>query len=193
MSSREKAIVSELRTKHKVDDFFYPDISMNIQIPDGLQGEVSQITEVLRKNKLSVNSTNVLQVMKLKRKLLREYSSRSEHKKTLEGYQKLLKTEIKPVGSSIPIEIVFINGLVVVLLSIIARFGLSFADEAGKIAARKLLGKEKSQAKKHNMSLDEYRFVKNAAMVWIEEGKTIESFAEEMRTSRRWRRRRSKG
>lgn len=185
MSSTLEVISSELKERYKIDEFFYPDISMNIQIPDGLKGEISEIIQLLKKNHFEVNSMNVYQVMQFKKKLLTEYRDNHKRRKVLEAYQELLEKKVKPVGSAIPLQLVLVDGLVIILLMIVARFGLSFADEAGKIAARKLLDKEKKQAKRHNMTVEEYRFLKTEAVSWIEEGKTIRSFTKEIKKKKK--------
>jgi hypothetical protein len=185
MSSTLETIYSELKERHNIDEFFYPDISMNIQIPDGLKGEISEIIQLLKKNNFEVNSMNVFQVMKFKKMLLTEYRDNHERKKVFEAYQELLEKKVKPVGSAIPLQLTLVDGLVIILLMIVARFGLSFADEAGKIAARRLLDKEKKQAKKHNMTVEEYRFLKTEAVSWIEEGKTIKAFTKEMKKKKK--------
>lgn len=185
MSSTLHVISSELKGKYKVDEFFYPDISMNIQIPDGLKGEISEVIQLLKKNHFEVNSMNVYQIMQFKRKLLAEYRDNRERRKVLEAYRELLEKKVRPVGSAIPLELLLIDGLVILLLSIAARFGLSFADEAGKIAARKLLDNEKKQAKRHNMNVEEYHFLKTEALTWIEEGKTFRSFTTKIRTKKK--------
>jgi len=185
MSSTLEVISSELKERYKIDEFFYPDISMNIQIPDGLKGEISEIIQLLKKNHFEVNSMNVYQVMQFKKKLLTEYRDNRERRKILKAYQELLEKKVKPVGSAIPLQLVLVDGLVIILLMIVARFGLSFADEAGKITARKLLDKEKKQAKRHNMTVEEYRFLKTEAVSWIEEGKTIKSFTKEIKKKKK--------
>lgn len=185
MSSTLEIISSELKGKYKIDEFFYPGISMNIQIPDGLRGEISEIIRLLEKDHLEANSMNVYQVMQFKKKLLTEYTDNRERRKALKAYQELLETKVKPVGTAIPLELVLVDGLVIILLSIVARFGLSFADEAGKIAARKLLDNEEKQAKRHNMTVEEYRFLKTEAVTWIEEGETIRSFTKEIKIKKR--------
>ena len=185
MSSTLDVISFELKERYKIDEFFYPDISMNIQIPDGLKGEISEIIQLLKKNHFEVNSMNVYQVMQFKKKLLTEYRDNHERRKILEAYQELLEKKVKPVGSAIPLQLVLVDGLVIILLMVVARFGLSFADEAGKIAARKLLDKEKKQAKRHNMTVEEYRFLKTEAVSWIEEGKTIRSFTKEIKKKKK--------
>jgi hypothetical protein len=63
-----KEILNEIKAKHKVDEFFYPNISMNIQVPGGLEGEISDIAQVLKSSDFEVTATNVLQVMELKKK-----------------------------------------------------------------------------------------------------------------------------
>ena len=185
MPSTLELVTSELKGKYKVDEFFYPDISMNIQIPDGLKGEISEVIQLLKKNHFEVNSMNVYQVMQFKKELLTEYKDDRKRRKVLEAYQELLEKKIKPVGSAIPLDLVLVDGLVIILLYIAARFGLSFVDEAGKIAARRLLGNAKKQPKRHNMTVEEYHFLKTEAVTWIEEGKTFRSFVKEIRKKKK--------
>jgi len=184
MPSISDIISSELKEKYRIDEFFYPDISMNIQIPDGFKGEISEIIQLLEKNHFEVDSLNVYYIMQFKKKLLGKYH---EQKQILKAYQKLLETKVKPVGMTIPLDLVLVNGLVFILLSIVARFGLSFADEAGKIAARKLLDDERKQAKRYNMTVEEYRFLRTEAIAWVEEGKTIKSLVKEIRIKKKKR------
>jgi hypothetical protein len=184
LPSSLETISLDLREKYRVDEFFYPDISMSVQIPEGLKGEVFEITRILKKNRFEGESLNVYQVMQLKKKLLTEYMESSRRRKVIEAYQELLGKKIKPVGSTIPIEMILVNGLVVILLSMVARFGLSFMDEAGKIAARRLLNEEKKQARKHNMAIEEYRFLKGEALVWINKGTALKSFAMKLQTDK---------
>ena len=172
LSVRE--ILNELKAKYKVDEFFYPNISMNIQVPGGLEGEISDISRVLKSSGFEITATNVLQVMELKKKLLTKYTSEAERQKILADYQELLATRVKPVGTVLPLELILVNGLVIILLSMVAKFGLSFADEAGKILARKVFDEDKKQSKKLNMTEDEYRFLKTEAKFWIDsEGNTL--------------------
>jgi hypothetical protein len=86
----------------------------------------------------------------------------------LTDYQELLATKVKPVGTVLPLELILVNGLVIILLSMVAKFGLSFADEAGKILARKVFDEDKKQSEKLNMTEDEYRFLKTEAKVWVD-------------------------
>jgi hypothetical protein len=185
MLSASESVSSELKGKYEVDEFFYPDISMNIQIPDGLKGEISEIIRLLEKNDFEASSSNVYQVMQLKKKLLTEYRDNSKRGNVLKAYRELLGKRIRPVGSTIPIELVLVDGLMVILLSIVARFGLSFADEAGKIAARKLLDKGKKQAKRHNMTLEEYNFLKTETVAWIDEGKSFGFFTKQIKKKKK--------
>jgi hypothetical protein len=188
MVSEAEDIFSELKTKRKVDDFFYPGISMDIQIPDGLKGEISGITRLLGENNFETDSSNVFNVMKLKKKLLNEYTSNATYRENLNDYKTLMQNEVKPIGSPIPFELLLVDGLTIIFLSVIARFGLSFANEAGKIVARKILDGDKGrQARKYNMTLKEYRFLMNETIKWIQEKKTLVSFAKKMRKRKRTR------
>jgi hypothetical protein len=162
--SSAKEITSKLRSKYKVDEFFYPDISMSTQIPDGLEGEVADILELLTENEFEASAENVLRVVQLKKELLTEYCSEPE-KKTLSKYQELLATKVKPVGSAIPIDLIFVDGLVLIALSMLAKFGYSFAAESGKLLARKVFRNNKMDSKKLKMTEAEYQFLKPEVVV----------------------------
>jgi len=97
---------------------------------------LASIVQLLKKNKLEVNSMNVFQVMKFKRELLTKYVSDADERKVLGKHQTLLEKKIRPVGTTLPVELIFTNGLIIILLAMIARFGLSFADETGKARAK---------------------------------------------------------
>lgn len=173
MSSLVNDIALDLREKHKVDEYFYPKISMDIDIANGLEGEIADIIRVLQENGFEATSENVFRIMDFKRKLLARYGETTEGKRTTAGYRRMLLEEIKPTGITIPIELVLVNGLLALLLYVIARFAGSFADESGKIMAQRLLEKDKERSKQLNMDIREYRFLKNEAAIFIQDGKTL--------------------
>jgi len=173
MSSLVNNITLDLREKHKVDEYFYPKISMEIDIPNGLEGEIADITKVLQENGFEATSENVFRIMELKKTLLTRYVETTEGKETTAEYRRMLLEDIRPTGISIPIELLLVNGLIALLLYGIARFAGSFADESGKILARKLLEKDKERSEELNMDIREYRFLKNEATIFIQDGKTL--------------------
>jgi len=156
-----------------VDEYFYPMISMNIDIPNGLIGEVTEISRVLGKNGFRVTTENVFRVMELKKSFLKRYNETVEGKKSKAEYRRMILEDIRPTGVTIPIDLLFVNGIIILLLFVAARFIGSFADEAGKIVARKLLGDEKKLSKEHNMTIKEYKFLKNQVVILIEKGKGL--------------------
>jgi len=168
MSKIAARIAKQLRSEHDVSEFFYPDISIDLDLPNGLQGEVDDILELLDRNGFQTTLENVLQIMKLKRSLILRYKESNKGKRILEEYNNLLRKHIKPVGITIPLELLFASGIGALLIFVGARFLGSFADEAGKIAARRLLGDEKEVARNHNMNLKEYQFIRNQTLVLIE-------------------------
>jgi len=163
-------ISKHLKSKHDVNEFFYPNISMDLDLPNGFEGEIDEITKLLEKNGFQTTTENVLQVMRFKKELIHQCTGTSEGKSILEEYNNLLLKRVKPVGIAIPLELMFVTGLAALVLFVGARFLGSFADEAGKIAARKLLDKEKKLSKEHNMTVEEYRFIKNQTIILIEKG-----------------------
>jgi len=181
-----REISNELRAKHKIDEFFYPNISMNMQIPDGLEGEISDIARVLKESGLEVNTTNVLRLMELKKKLLIKYTSKAEREKVVTAYRELLATKIKPVGTALPLELILVDGVVVILLSVLGRFVMSFVDEAGKILARKVFDDDEKQSKKVNMTMEEYHFLKTEAKFWFDaEGNMLASLKKSTRVGKK--------
>jgi len=173
MSSLVKDIALNLREKHKVDEYFYPKISMDIDIPNGLEGEIANITKVLQENGFEATSKHVFPIMDFKRKLLVRYGETTEGKRAAAEYRRMLLEEIKPTGITIPIDLILVNGLLALLLYVIARFAGSFADESGKLMARRLLEKDKERSKQLNLDIREYRFLKNEATILIQDGKPL--------------------
>lgn len=184
MSSLVNDIASDLREKRKVDEYFYPKISMDIDIPNGLEGEIADITKVLQENGFEATIENVFRVMDFKRELLTRYGETTEGKKTTAEYRRMLLEEIKPTGIAIPIELVLVNGLLALLLYVIARFAGSFADESGKIMAQRLLKKDKECSKQLNMDIREYSFFKNETAVFIQDGKTLVFLKQKLKKKR---------
>jgi phosphate uptake regulator len=92
----------------------------------------------------------------------------SKGKVVLEQYNILLLKHVQPIGTIVPLELMFVSGVAMVLLYVCARFLGSFADEAGKIAARKLLDEDNKNAKECNMTVKEYQFLKNQVVILIE-------------------------
>jgi hypothetical protein len=170
------AISSELRTRFGVNDFFYPKISMEIDVPGGLEGEITKIVDLLKRNGYAVTASNVFHVMTLKKQLLLRYKASKENELVLEDYDRLLLEKIKPIGISIPIDLVFVTGLTSLLIYLAARFGGSFMDEAGRIVARKLLEEKdgKKTSKDLNLVIDEYNFLKNQVIILISDNKIVE-------------------
>ena len=173
MPSLIKDIPLDLKRRYKVDEYFYPTVSMDIDVPNGLIGEVTEISKALEKDGFRVTAENVFRVMELKKSLLRRYNETAEGKKSRAKYSKMVLEEIKPTGVTLPIDLLFVNGIVILLLYVAARFIGSFVDEAGKIAARKLLDDEEKLTKMHNITIKEYKFLKNQAVILIEKGNDL--------------------
>ena len=177
-------IISDLREQHKVDEYFYPRISMDIDLRNGLKGEIVDITKLLQENGFETTIENVFRIMDFKRKLLARYGETTEGKMTTAEYRKMLLEEIKPAGITIPIELVLVNGLLALLLYVIARFAGSFADESGKIMAQRLLEKDKERSKQLNLDIREYRFLKNETAIFIQDGKTLVFLKQKLKKKR---------
>jgi len=174
MASLVNDIALDLKRRHKVDEYFYPKISMDIDIPNGLVGEVTEIIKVLKRNGFRVTTENVFRVMESKKSLLMRYDETVDAKNSKAKYNKMILEDIKPTGITLPVDLLFVNGIMILLLYVAARFVGSFADEAGKIAARKLLDDEKKLSKEHNVTIKEYKFLKNQAVILIEKGEGLD-------------------
>jgi len=174
MSDVVRRIAEHLKSRRGVDEFFYPNISMDLDLPNGLEGEIGEIAELLEQNGFEVMTENVLEVMEFKRELVLRYTGTSKGQLVLQEYNDLLLKHVKPVGMSFPLELMFVTGLTTLVLFVGARFLGSFADEAGKIVARKLLDNDKKLSKEHNMTIKEYHFLKNQAVILIENGSNID-------------------
>jgi len=174
MSNLAKKISLELQQKYKVDEYFYSGFSMDIDLPNGLTGEVDEICKLLEKTAFRVTTENVFRVMELKESLNKRYNETADGNKAIAEYRKMILEEIKPVGATIPIELLLTKGIIVLLLSLAGRFLWSFLDEAGKITAKKLLDDEKKLSKEHNMTLKEYKFLRNQTVILIEKGDDLD-------------------
>jgi hypothetical protein len=181
MSITIEDICSELRKRHKVDEFFYPDLSMDIEVPNGLNGEVTENIKILQKNGFGATAENIFLIMELKRQLLIKYRNTKKGKKVLEDYRQLLMKAVKPVGTTIPTDFMFVTILIGLLSYVVARFAGSFADETGKIMARRLLENDKKLSKEHNLTINEYEFLKNQAIILIQNGRVVNTLSKQLK------------
>lgn len=179
-----KDIAADLRKNYKVDEFFYPSISMDIDLPQGFKGEVDNVTEILEKNGFATTSENAFQILTLKKDLLAKYTDKAEGRKVVTEYNKLLGKK-EPVGSIVPPEYFLVSGLTAIFLYGLARFIGSFTSEAGKLAAHKLFGKaetRKQLMKELNLDVNEYALLGREIVVIINEGsKSIEAIRKKLR------------
>lgn len=163
------AIENELRKKYKVDEYFYPKIDMTTDFPKGLLGEIVKTRQLLENNGFSATAENIYNIMDFKRKLLSIYENEAEEKQVLNDYANVIKQK-QPVGSIVPIDYYLIVGVVGVLLYVIGKFGGSFLEEAGKIAAQKLLNKDETKKRlQKELKIDkgEYNIFSNQSIVII--------------------------
>jgi hypothetical protein len=163
-------ISEELRRNHEVDEYFYPNISMDIDLPQGLKGEITGVKMILEKNGFAGNSENIFRIMSLKKDLLSEYCQETRGRKVVREYSVVVRKN-EPVGSIVPLDYLFVGGLIVVLLYGLKRFIGSFADESGKLLARRLFGQSKTRKelmKELSVSVNEYKILNNEIIVFIE-------------------------
>ena len=160
--NEKEAIVKELRSKYKIDEYFYPHISMEIDMSYGLEGEIDSNIKILQEAGFKVNNDNIFYLMHLKKELWENYISSNEGNKILQDYRKLISEFIKPIGAIFPSDLLFIDAIVIVILYLASKFFGSFFEEAGKISARKLLDKDKKKIMKKIKITDiEYEFLKS--------------------------------
>jgi hypothetical protein len=162
-------IENELRKKYEVDEYFYPKVDMAVDFPKGLYSEIQKIAKLLKNNGFAVTTENIYTLMDFKRKLLEKYSNESERKKVLKNYTNLIKQK-QPVGSVFGIEYYLVVGIIGVLVYVLGKFVGSFSEEAGKIAAQKLLNGEKTQKdiqEELKIDKDEYNIFSNQSILII--------------------------
>jgi hypothetical protein len=184
MADFSESVSSDLRKNYGVDEHFYPKISMDIDLPNGFEGEVSEIVKILQKNNFQVTGENVFRIMGFKKELLAKYSETTEGKSAVMRYRRILLEKVKPTGITMPIDLILVNGLIAVLLYMLARFAGSFADESGKIAARKLLENDKERSRELKITTEEYQFLRNEGIIIIQEGDTISSLRKKLKKKR---------
>jgi hypothetical protein len=162
-------IENELRKKYRVDEYFYPKIDMTTDFPNGLLGEIEKTRQLLENNGFSATVGNIHKIMDFKRKLFSKYENEAEGKQALHEYADLVKQK-QPVGSFGPIDYYLIVGVVGVLLYVIGKFSGSFLEEAGKIAAQRLLNNDETERRLQEelkIDKDEYNIFSNQSIIII--------------------------
>ena len=87
-----KRIVEVLEKDYGVTDDFYPGISITLDLPKGLEGEVNEIVSLLQRNGFDVTAENVFHVMKFKRQLLFKYTTTEKGKKIYNDLRDALRS-----------------------------------------------------------------------------------------------------
>ena len=155
---------------------------MDVDIPYGLEGEVDGIIESLRKAGFEINAENVFHVMQMKKKLLDKYRSSNEGKRAFQDYSEIISEYVKPVGVTIPTDLIFINIVVILLLYLAGRFLGSFLDEAGKIFARRMLIRNRKKLSKElNITDIEYDFFEKQVIKLLKDKTKIEVLVEDIK------------
>jgi hypothetical protein len=183
LASDITAICETLRTKYQVNDaHIYPNMSIDVDILFGLEGEVKRISELLNTMGFEANAENIFHVMQMKSKLLIGYQSANQGKVVLLQFGKIVSEDVKPVGITIPTDLLFVTGLTAVLLYLAGRFVGSFLDEAGKIFARELLIKNRKKIpKKLNLTELEYYFLEKQTVQLLKDETKMELLIEDLR------------
>jgi hypothetical protein len=133
-----EALVEELRVRFNINENFYPNMLMDVDLPNGFKSEVDSVKEILGKNGFDVGAENVAEIMFLKKTLLQTYASKDILKSNAAKYKDLLQAK-EPIGCTAPLEYILVSGLVAIAVFVVTKFVGSFCSEAGKIEAKKLL------------------------------------------------------
>jgi hypothetical protein len=143
---------------------------MDVDVPYGLEGEVQGIINLLNKVGVKTTPENVFYTMKIKKSLLTMYEATTEGKQVLQRFKEVISKHVKPVGVTIPTEIIFVTGVTAFLLYLASRFAGSFMEEAGKILARKTLARyRKKVSKELNMTVSEYKFLERHIVMLLDD------------------------
>lgn len=143
MSVTERAakIARILERRRRIGDDYYPGCSLHLQIAGGLVGDAFRSLELLSRAGQPERSDTVLAVMQTRKFLMKYYTSNREA--SIEQFNAILLDKVRPIGGISPAVYELAQTILVALVIYGGfRFVGSFASEAGKIAARKLLGKE---------------------------------------------------
>lgn len=177
----EEDIHEILNAECGVDEYFYPGISMEIDTPYGLGGEVKAIMEWLVRRGFEANAKNVFHFMQMKRKLLEGYRSSNEGKAALRGYSEIVFEHVKPVGAAVPSDLLFVNAIVVLLLYLAGKFLGSFMSEAGKIAAKRIMAEDEEEVSEE-LKADkvEYDFFRKEVIELLGDKAKIEILVEDI-------------
>lgn len=161
---------------------------MDIDLPQGLKGEINGVKTILEKNGFAGNSENIFQIMSLKKELLSKYGQETRERQVIGEYSAIV-CKSEPVGSIVPLDYLFVGGLIIVLLYGLKRFVGSFADESGKLLARRLLGQSQTRKeliKELNVSENEYKILNNEIVVFIERnGESLDILRKKLKKAKR--------
>lgn len=160
LQKMDRIVSSDLEEKYDVDDYFYPKISFELEVPGQLRGEVGRIQEQLRKVKVEPTAKAVYTVLCLKRDLVRKYFKNPEQ---INQFRDQIAGRIKPIGAISPLEYSFATIVLVLAFSYLKSFG----DELGRISARKLLNEKDDRRISGQLkcSVEEVRLAKPDAIL----------------------------
>jgi hypothetical protein len=159
-AERDKVITSQLEKEYGVDDYFFPNISFELEVPGHLRGEVQRIRKQLQKAKIEADKETVYSALSSKRDLIKRYSG---HPGSIKLFKDQIVKRIRPVGAVSSIEYL----LATIVFGIAFSYLKSFADEAGKISARRLLSQKDEHriARQIKCSAAEIRLAKPDAVL----------------------------
>lgn len=174
----DERIRSQLETKYGVDDYFYPNISFELEVPGGLTGEVRRIRTHLRHAGVATTVPSIHYALSVKRNLIR----RLRKSKRIDLYRQYIAKRVRPVGALPPVEYLFAT----IVLWMATFFLKSFSEEAGRVSAGALLGRHKDREISRNIgcSVTEVRLARPETVLVFYDLKR--------KTSRRAKRRRAR-
>lgn len=160
-TGRAARIARILERKHRIGDDYYPGCSLHLQIAGGLAGDAFRSLELLSRVGQPERGDTVLAVMQTRKSLMKYYTSAREA--SIAKFNAILLDKVRPIGGISPAVYELAQTILIALVTYGGfRFVGSFASEAGKIAAQKLLAKEpQAVASELNIQIELVDFLKS--------------------------------
>jgi len=154
------AICARLETEFNVNDYFYPTLSFELDVPGHLSGEVQKIHKYLRSVHIEPTLRNIYEMLSVKRRLIQRYS---RNPRLLVQYREYVARQVRPVGAVGPLEYTLAT-IVMVLATFFLR---GLLEESGRISARRLFERhsDRDLSRKIGCNITEVRLARRDAVV----------------------------
>jgi len=154
------AICTRLETEFNVNDYFYPGLSFELDVPGHLSGEVQKIQKYLRQIHVEPTPSNIYEMLSVKRRLVQRYS---RNKRLLAQYREYVAGQVRPVGAVGSLEYMFAT-TVMILATLFLK---GFLEESGRISARRLFERhsDRDLSRKIGCNITEVRLARRDAVV----------------------------